>query len=119
MVTPGEHPAGFFVEAASGHKRVQRDLVRLERRGWTGRVEGMHQLVPFPVLSLIVGGDCLPKLTALIATGAGPAPNHQCYGKVECGGNNSLFTMVYLHSRLTGKLGKPIITQGYYWLWQS
>lgn len=30
-----------------------------------------------------------------------------CYGKVECGGTNSLFTKVYLHSRLTGKLGKP------------
>lgn len=43
----------------------------------------------------------------------------QRLGEVERGGSNALFTMEYLHSRLAGKLGKPIITRGYYWLWQS
>lgn len=71
-VVPGEHPAGFCMEAASRPswgKRAQQHLARLERRGWTGSVEGVHQLVPFPVLYLIIGGDHLSKLTTLIAVG--------------------------------------------------
>lgn len=40
-----------------------------ERSGWTGRVEGAHRPVPFPVLYLVIGGDCPPQLTTLIVIG--------------------------------------------------
>lgn len=55
---PGQEGSAAFGEVA------------VERRGWTGRVAGVHKLVPFPVLYLIIGGDCPPKLTALNTTGS-------------------------------------------------
>lgn len=38
-------------------------------KGWTGRVEGAHRLVPFPILYLIIGGDCPQKLTTRLTMG--------------------------------------------------
>lgn len=71
-MVPGEHPDGFCTQVGNGPswgRRVQRHLARLERRDGTGRVEGGHRFVLFPILYLIIGSDCLPKLTTLITTG--------------------------------------------------